>query len=238
MRKILTLSFVFSCLLMVQGQGKAASICDAAAANLVVNCGFELSDFTSWNLSGNDVPAELGNLYGVEGTDPDTIAPNSGDNQAFFGDLVNNATTLSQTIATNPGDTYAISFYLAQDTDPASGQGAYGNTFSASFDGTSLLETTNVPVQGYTQYSYTETAADTSSALDLVLGNDVGYFLVDDVSVVDTTVAATPEPSAWLFMLSAIAVTGTFAAKKLPPRRASTIVAQASAWLKPVEFES
>ena len=123
MRTFFTLSFVFSCLLMVQGQGKAASICEAAAGNLVANCGFETGDFTSWNSTGNDTPAEQDNLYGVEGVDPfDSIAPNSGDNQAFFADLVANSTTLSQTITTNPGDTYAISFYLAQDTDPASGR--------------------------------------------------------------------------------------------------------------------
>jgi hypothetical protein len=203
MRTFFTLSFVFSCLLMVQGQGKAASICDAAVGNLVANCGFETGDFTSWTLSGNDVPAELGNLYGVEGIDPiDSIAPNSGDDQAFFADLVANATTLSQMITTNPGDTYAISFYAAQDT--ASGTSLCGrvlcsNELSVSFDGTSL--------------TFVATPTDASSALNLVLGNDLGEFLVDDVVVTDTS-AVTPEPSAWILMLAACAITGVAGMKK------------------------
>ena len=216
MRTFFTLSFVFSCLLMVQGQGKAASICGAAAGNLVANCGFETGDFTSWTLTGNDTPAELDNLYGVEGVDPiDSIGPNSGSNQAFFADLVANSTTLSQVITTNPGDVYAISFYLAQDTDPASGGGQYTNAFAASFDGISLMASSVIPVEGYTQYSYTEMALDASSALNLVLGNDLGEFLVDDVVVTDTSAtAATPEPSALLLMLAACAITGVAGAKK------------------------
>jgi hypothetical protein len=214
MRTFITLSFVFSCLLMVQAQAKAASICDAAAGNLVANCGFESGDFTSWTLSGNDVPGEEGNLYGVEGVDPiDSIAPNSGNFQAYFADLVANSTTLSQTIATNPGDTYAISFYLAQDTDPASGGPGYGNAITASFDGNTLIDATDIPVEGYTEYSYTEMASDPSSALDLVLGNDLGEFLVDDVVVTDTSVV-TPEPSAWLLMLAACAIAGIAGAGK------------------------
>jgi hypothetical protein len=224
MRTFFTLSFVFSCLLMVQGQGKAASICDAAVGNLVANCGFENpgagpGEFASWTLSGNDVPGDLDNLYGVEGTDPiDSIAPNSGDNQAFFADLVANATTLSQAITTNPGDTYAISFYLAQDTIPGTSLCAgvpCSNSFTAMFDGDTLIASSTIPFQGYTQYSFSETAADASSSLNFVFGNDLGEFLVDDVVVTDTTAApATPEPSAWLLMLAACAITGVAGVKK------------------------
>jgi len=220
MRTFFTLSFVFSCLLMVQGQGKAASICDAAVGNLVANCGFETGDFTSWTLTGNDVPAEEGNLYGVEGVDPiDSIAPNSGNDQAFFADLVANAITLSQVITTNPGDTYAISFYAAQDTAPGTsfcGSVLCSNQFSTSFDGISLMNLVAVPVQGYTQYSFVATPTDASSALNLVLGNDLGEFLVDDVVVTDTS-AVTPEPSAWFLMLAACAITGVAGVKKFRP---------------------
>ena len=51
------------CLFLAVPQSKAGSICDAVSGNLVANCGFETGDFTGWILSGNDVPAELGNLY-------------------------------------------------------------------------------------------------------------------------------------------------------------------------------
>src|SRR5271154_972373 len=74
----------------VQG-GKANVLCSANPNNLVTNCGFETGDFTGWSLSGNDVPSELNNLYGVEGVDPlDGIAPHSGNFQVFIGDLESN----------------------------------------------------------------------------------------------------------------------------------------------------
>jgi PEP-CTERM motif len=204
MRTFIALSFVFSCMIVGQGAARAASICNTTAGNLVANCGFETGDFTSWTLSGNDVPAELNNLYGVEGTDPlDSIAPNSGSYQGWFADLDANATTLSQAIATNPGDTYAISFYLAQDTTPVS---PYSNTFSASFGGTSLISLSPVSVESYTKYTYTGTATAGSSQLSFVLGNDLGEFLLDDVVVTDTTITSTtPEPSTWaLFLISCV----------------------------------
>ena len=217
MRTFLTLSFVFSCLLSLQGQAVAASVCDATAGNLVANCGFETGDFTSWTLTGNDTPLSEGVLYGVEaGADPvDGIVPHSGDNQAFFADLVANETTLSQLIATIAGDTYAISFYVAQDTAPGGlcGPVLCTNQLSASFDGTLLTNLSAVPVEGYTSYSFVDTATDASSALDITLGNDLGEFLLDDVVVTDTTPAATPEPSAWILMLAACVITG-MAAKK------------------------
>jgi hypothetical protein len=204
---------------MVQGEASAASICGGTAGNLVLNCGFETGDLTSWTLAGNDTPLSENVLYGGElGADPvDGILPNSGGGQAFVGDLVANATTFSQVLATTAGDTYAVSFYLAQDTAPGGLCGAVqcSNELQASFDGISLIATTAVPVEGYTQYSYTETAVDASSTLRITLGNDLGQFLVDDVVVTDTSAtAATPEPSAWILMLGACAVTGIAAAKK------------------------
>src|SRR5580700_9508392 len=103
MKSLIALLCVGSCLTLVASRSQAtASICDAIAGNLVTNCGFETGDFTGWTLSGNDVPGALGNLYGVEGTDPyptpGGTAPQSGNNQAYFSDLVSNSTTLSQTV--------------------------------------------------------------------------------------------------------------------------------------------
>ncbi len=165
------------------------SACDAQAGNLVANCGFETGDFTSWALSGNDVPGEEGNLYGVEqGADPfDGISPNSGNYQAFFADQVANATTLSQTLSTQAGSTYLISFFLAQDTAPGTGEGS--NSLDVMFGGTTLTNQSNVGVEGYTEYSFLATATSGSTALSLTLGNGLGEFLLDDVSV------TVPEPS-------------------------------------------
>jgi hypothetical protein len=199
MRKIYGFICIAFCLFLAVPQSKA-DICGTTPGNLVANCGFETGDFTSWTLAGNDVPGQGGVLYGVEGTDPiDGIAPNSGSNQAFFADLVSNATTLSQSITTVPTDQYTVSFYLAQDTTPSAG---YSNAFSASFGGDTLVSLSAMPVQGYTEYSYTVDATSASSVLSLTFGNGLGEFLVDDISVVnDTPVATTPEPPAWTLML-------------------------------------
>jgi PEP-CTERM motif len=212
MRTVNTLLLAFFGLLAMQGRAVAStiSVCDANPLNLVTNCGFETGDFTSWTLSGNDVPFELGNLYGVEGVDPfDGMSPNSGLNQAYFADLVSNATTLSQTLATQIGDTYQISWFLAQDTDPAS---PYSNAFSASFGGNPLTSLTSLPVQGYTRYSYTMAATSASTTLSFTLGNDLGEFLLDDISV------ATPEPATWLCALIGAALCGLAVRRRILSR--------------------
>jgi hypothetical protein len=180
-------------------QAKATpSFCPTIPGNLVTNCGFETGDFTGWTLTGNDVPGELNNLYGVEGTDPfDGISPNSGVDQAFFGDLVANATTISQTLATVAGRTYIVDFYLAQDTSPGGAQPPHTNELIATFGGATLTSVTSIPMQPYQLESFTGTATSSSTTLSITLGNDLGEFLLDDVIVF-----ATPEPSS-LFLLGA-----------------------------------
>lgn len=207
------------CLFVGLPQSKAGGIaCGTVAGNLVLNCGFETGDFTSWTLSGNDVPAELNNLYGVEGVDPiNSISPNHGSDQVFIADLDSNATTLSQVIATTSGANYTVTLWLAQDTDPASGGGTYSNAFSASFNGL-LVSLTNVPVEGYSKYSYTTTASSASTTLSLTLGNDLGEFLLDDISVVQQSSSPTPEPAAWTLALGGAMLLLTFHRKRATRR--------------------
>src|SRR5580704_8216270 len=101
MRTNLTILATLFLSVLIQPTAKAGSC--TSAFNLLSNCGFESGDFTSWTLAGNDVPGQLGNLYGVEGTDPFPLpggtAPFSGNFQAYFGDLNANATTISQEVA-------------------------------------------------------------------------------------------------------------------------------------------
>jgi flagellin len=202
MKNYIAPSCIALCLFLAATQSRASVGCTSIPGNLVANCGFETGDFTSWTLSGNDVPGEAGNLYGVEGTDPDGISPHGGADQAFIGDLDSNATTLSQTIATTATDDYTISFWLAQDTAPTTG---YGNELLASFGGTSLASLSDVAIEGYTKYSYTVAATSSSSVLDITLGDGLGEFLLDDVSVVqDASAPPVPEPPAWTLMLTGI----------------------------------
>jgi hypothetical protein len=180
-----------------------SSVCDAAAGNLVSNCGFEVSStFTSWTLSGNDVPGQEGNLYGVEsGLDPvSNIGPNSGNNQAYFGDLPSNPTTLSQNLVTTAGQTYTISFYLAQDTE---GPGNANNSVLVDFGGTQVDDLSDVGIQGYTFYSVTDVASSGSTNLAFVFGNEIGQFQIDDIEVV-----ATPEPGSWALLLTGVLLIG------------------------------
>jgi hypothetical protein len=168
-----------------------ASICDANTQNLVSNCGFETGGFSSWTLTGNDVPGEAGSLYGVEGTDPYPLPngtdPHSGTFQAYFSDLAANATSLSQTLSTVVGDTYLLTFDMAQYLV---GPGTVTSLFNVSFGGLSVLSLSDIGEQGYTAYSLQATATSSSSVLSFTMGNDIGEFLLDDVSV-----SAVPEPS-------------------------------------------
>jgi hypothetical protein len=172
------------------------SFCDVNSQNLVQNCGFETGDFTSWTTSGFDVTlGQLGNLYGVEGTDLfDGISPNSGSFQAFFADLDPNATTISQVLNTIAGVTYDVSWYLAQDTapDPAltCGGTPCTNLLTVSFGGATLTNVTGIPEEGYMLYSFVSEATSSSTVLSITVGNTAGESLLDDVSV-----TATPEPS-------------------------------------------
>ena len=103
--------------------------------------------------------------------------------------------TLSQSLTTVAGGTYSVSFFLEQDTTPNTG---YTHAFDATFGGTTMLNltpTVTVPgiVGSFQKYTYTETAAGTSTALTFSFENDDSYWSLDDVSVV-AVAAATPEP--------------------------------------------
>ncbi len=193
----------------LQSAAKAAD-CGLVTNNVVANCGFETGDFTSWTLTGNDVPGQLGTLYGVEGTDPfplpDGTAPDSGSFQAFFSDLNADPTTLSETLATSAGTQYMISFYLAQQLV---GPGTVNNSLKVNFGSTSIENLTNVSVEGYTLYSGVATATSSSTVLSFQLGNDIGEFLLDDVAV------ATPEPASWFLVLMGVIAAGWFGRKRL-----------------------
>lgn len=185
---------------MLCGPQAKADGCGSVTGNLVANCGFESGSFSSWSVSGNDVPGEEGNLYGVEGTDPfplpDGTAPNSGNFQAFIADQAADPTTISQVLATVPGGQYIVSFYLAQQ--PV-GPGTINNFFDVSLGGITVQDLTAVAVQGYTLYTGKVTVTSSSSTLSLTGGNDIGEFLVDDISVTNT-----PEPGTFFLMGGAL----------------------------------
>jgi hypothetical protein len=203
MNKLVGILALGSCLTLVAPvtQASVGPDCATVAGNLVSNCGFETGHFTGWTLTGSDVPALEGNLYGVEGTDPfplpDGTAPNHGQSQAFISDFVANPTTLSQTLATVPGSSYLISFALAMQDEGQIFE-PETNQFTATFGGATLISLTNLPVQGYTLYTFSETATSASSVLSFTFGNDPSEFIFDDVAV---SAAPVPLPNSVILML-------------------------------------
>jgi hypothetical protein len=149
----------------------------ALAQNLVANPGFETGDFTSWSLSGDST--------GVDNTQPRT-----GSFDAFFAQ-VGTMDTLSQTLLTTPGQTYDLSFWLANEPGP----GGPTQEFQVWWDGNLIFDLTDTTGFAYTEFTFPNLTATTSSTTLMFAGqNDPGAYFLDDVSVV------VPEPSTWTTM--------------------------------------
>jgi hypothetical protein len=151
-----------------------------AAADLVVNGGFESGNFTGWTQSGDtsftSVAQSGEHGYNAQG----------GNNYAALGPLFSNG-FLSQTLATTAGQSYTFSWYLASN-------GTRPDSFSASWAGATISSQANVPQQNYTRYSFTETASSSSTMIRFAFTDRYSYLALDTVSVVPNAVAA-PEPS-------------------------------------------
>jgi hypothetical protein len=159
-----------------------ASICDAIAGNLVANCGFETGDFTDWTQSGNT------GFTGVTGG----YYANSGNYGAYLGPVGSDG-DLSQTIGTSAG-TYQLQFWLNSD-------GSTPNDFAATVNGNTLFSVTDLPAQGYTEYTY-DFVATGPSDLTFSFRNDPGYLGLDDISVVSTV----PEPTSVMWLIAMLPI--------------------------------
>ncbi len=194
MRTIFSVLTLICCGMWSASQARAgSSICSAVPGNLVVNCGFETGDFTSWTLGGN-ILNPSGNYYGVDAFDA-----NSGNDGAYLSqDFVDDGTVpldLSQALATTAGKSYYVTFYLEQDSAPTPG---YLHALTVTWGGTSILSLTPTvavpgPVGSFVEYTLTENATSASTNLSFDFENDDNYWSFDDVSV-----SPTPEPSTYL----------------------------------------
>ena len=159
----------------------------ANADSIVVNGGFE-GGLSDWTRSGSNVCTGVGSsaadvnpdCFGID-TDP---LPHGGTAALYMGSPEGEA--FSQILATVVGATYQVDFWLA--VGAALGSSA-PNSFLAEFGGSSLLSLTNAAEQGWTYYSYTATATDSSTLLSFSHSMSPSWFVLDDVSV-----TAVPEP--------------------------------------------
>ena len=151
---------------------RAQSQCDVVVGNLVLNCGFETGDFSFWT-------APAGPNYIANGG----FQTHSGA-FGWAGGAVGGLGIASQGLATIAGQSYNLSFWY-------NSIGQYPSELYVAFEGNQLFDQSNIAPAGWTQYSFTVTAANSGSVLDLGMRNDPDFDGLDDVAVV----SATPEPA-------------------------------------------
>jgi hypothetical protein len=147
----------------------------AGATSIVVNGGFETGTLAGWTQSGNSA------FNGVQCPGPVPAAVFEG-NCSFFAGPVGSTSTLSQLLPTVIGQSYVVSFAWEPD-------GGNPSSFSAAFDGITMVSVTNTPASAYKFLSFIETATSSSTNLAFTFRDDPGFLLLDAVSVVPT-----PEP--------------------------------------------
>jgi hypothetical protein len=159
------------------GTGTSKAITDTLSSNAALTNGnFATGTFSGWTLGSNDTSGQIF---------IDTNAEGGSTYAAGMGSTGSDG-TLSQTVATTAGQTYTLSFWLQNE---ASG----GNDFTATWNGQALLSLTNAAQSGYTQYTYTVTAAGSSSTLEFSAMNAGSQWDLDNVSLTaNGTVSASP----------------------------------------------
>jgi PEP-CTERM motif len=171
----------------------AAAMCgSAAAANLMLNPGFETGDFTDWTVTGDGVAI-------------DTAFPNTGCCDAVFSATTTDpdAGVLSQTLSTEAGKSYMLSFTVLDEA------GFTGGTFTVQFGGFSETITGDEAAPPGNLPSLYTAETFIVPALDIIGGATVLSFKglndpslgidwnLDDVSV---TGSAVPEPATWVLL--------------------------------------
>lgn len=175
-----------------------AAICGpAAAANLVLNPGFETGDFTDWTVTGDGIAI-------------DDAFPNTGCCDAVFSATMTDPDTgvLSQTLSTEAGKSYTLSFAVLDEA------GFSGDTFTVQFGGFSTTITGDEAAPPGNRPSLYTAETFIIPALDIIRGSTVLSFNglndprlgidwnLDDVSI---TASAVPEPATWILLALAFA---------------------------------
>jgi PKD repeat protein len=143
-----------------------------AYSGLVENGGFETGDFTGWDLFGGD-PGDNFVTNTING-----VFPQSGAYFAVLGSAGTNLSYLSQTLPTTAGRPYVLSLWL----DSPDGLGP--NEFLVSWNGTTLLNESNIPESiGWTNLQFVVSATGTNTVLEFGFRDDPSFLGLDDISV-------------------------------------------------------
>ena len=151
---------------------RAQSQCDVVVGNIVLNCGFETGNFSFWTTPASANFIANGGFWTHSGS------------YGWAGGAVGGLGIASQSLSTIAGQSYNLSFFY-------NSSGSYPSELYVAFEGNQLFDQSNIAAAGWTQYSFTVTAANNGSVLDLGMRNDPYYDGLDDVAVV----SATPEPA-------------------------------------------
>lgn len=222
---------------VVMGAGLSGS---ASAAQLLVNGGFELGNFTpgpnptydtitsngpqdltGWTVGTSLIPpvgAQTSLVWGFNTLD---INPRTGSgfvDLTGIGDTVPHG-LLSQTIPTIIGQQYTFSIYETQDFSSAfTGIKAYANNVEFALLGTPgfwLDNSGRTATYGLLTGTFTaSTAATVISIGSIQFGSQVFMIGLDDASVTGPTVDAVPEASTWAMMLIGFAGLGYMAFRR------------------------
>ena len=171
-------------LLMPSAALAGSSICDAASANLVKNCGYETGDLTHWTPN-----AAFQSEPGFNHTTTNPV--NSGLWALSIGNFdTQPLASLSQTFSDVLGQTYIASFFAFDG-----GHGGDSNAFfEAAINGTQKVFL-NDTVAAYTLFSFTFVGTG-SDTITFSAQTDPSEWFLDDVVVRGSS--ATPEPSSLL----------------------------------------
>jgi hypothetical protein len=192
------------------------AISTSASAAIVNNGSFEIgaNGLDGWSYSGPGT----GTTPGIGVTVITTGVPNStgygdfvsnydGTRAAFFVDD-NAVQSLSQGIELNPG-TYTLSFALWATQSGANNPFSFslGSTYSGS------LNNTQVPVNQWTDYSYTFNVLN-AGEYNLSFNFNSGFTPAKDVLLDAVNITAVPEPSTWAMMILGFAGVGFMAYRR------------------------
>ena len=189
--KIFSRIFAAAALLAVAGT-------QAHAANIVLNGGFETGDLTDWSVNTSSVyPWEVdtsGQGFGNVPFDGTYFASMGCVGSQCITGVPSRQASLSQSLSTTVGDTYTLNFWFGS---------AYGNPMEvqALFGGAVVEDLVSIGVTPYTEYTVSGlVATSTTTQLEFLGRQDLGFNELDDVSVTDNGPTA-PEPAFWLLGL-------------------------------------